>query len=32
MGNKASNSEISQHVVEIKNELETVREQVQNIQ
>ncbi len=32
MGNKASNSEISQHVVEIKNEIETVREQVQNIQ
>jgi uncharacterized protein (TIGR00255 family) len=32
MGNKAANSEISQHVVEIKNELETVREQVQNIQ
>lgn len=32
MGNKASNSEISQYVVEIKNELETVREQVQNIQ
>ncbi len=32
MGNKASNSEISQHVVEIKNEIEIVREQVQNIQ
>ena len=32
MGNKASNSEISQRVVEIKNEIETVREQVQNIQ
>ena len=32
MGNKASNSEISQHVVEIKNAIETVREQVQNIQ
>lgn len=32
MGNKASSSEISQHVVEIKNEIETVREQVQNIQ
>ncbi len=32
MGNKASNSEISQIVVEIKNQLETVREQVQNIQ
>ncbi|MFO7840603.1 MAG: YicC/YloC family endoribonuclease [Fidelibacterota bacterium] len=32
MGNKASNSEISQHVVEIKNEIETIREQVQNIQ
>jgi uncharacterized protein (TIGR00255 family) len=32
MGNKASNSEISQHVVEVKNAIETVREQVQNIQ
>lgn len=32
MGNKANNSEISQLVVEVKNELETVREQVQNIQ
>jgi uncharacterized protein (TIGR00255 family) len=32
MGNKASNSGISQHVVEIKNEIETIREQVQNIQ
>ncbi|MBW6458438.1 MAG: DUF1732 domain-containing protein, partial [FCB group bacterium] len=26
------NSKISQFVVEIKNELETIREQVQNIQ
>jgi uncharacterized protein (TIGR00255 family) len=32
MGNKASDSKISQFVVEIKNELETIREQVQNIQ
>ena len=32
MGNKASNSEISQHVVEVKNAIETVREQVMNIQ
>ncbi len=32
MGNKASNSKISQHVVEIKNEIEAIREQVQNIQ
>ncbi len=32
MGNKASHSGISQHVVEIKNELEILREQVQNIQ
>lgn len=32
MGNKANNSEISQLVVEVKNTLETVREQVQNIQ
>jgi uncharacterized protein (TIGR00255 family) len=32
MGNKASNSEISQIVVEVKNQLETGREQVQNIQ
>lgn len=31
MGNKAANSQISQHVVEIKNELEIIREQVQNI-
>ncbi|MDX9780299.1 MAG: YicC/YloC family endoribonuclease [bacterium] len=31
LGNKASNPHISQHVVEIKNELETIREQVQNI-
>lgn len=31
MGNKAANSEISRHVVEIKNELEIIREQVQNI-
>lgn len=32
MGNKANNSDISQLVVEVKNTLETVREQVQNIQ
>ncbi len=32
MGNKANSSEISQLVVEVKNQLETVREQVQNIQ
>ncbi|MFA6618028.1 MAG: YicC/YloC family endoribonuclease [Candidatus Neomarinimicrobiota bacterium] len=32
MGNKANNSGISQLVVEVKNALETVREQVQNIQ
>lgn len=31
MGNKAANPEISRHVVEIKNELEIIREQVQNI-
>jgi len=31
MGNKASNPHISLHVVEIKNELEIIREQVQNI-
>jgi uncharacterized protein (TIGR00255 family) len=32
MGNKASDPAISQYVVEMKNELETIREQVQNIQ
>lgn len=32
MGNKANNSQISQDVVEIKNQLEAIREQVQNIQ
>jgi uncharacterized protein (TIGR00255 family) len=31
MGNKAANPKISQQVVEIKNELEIIREQVQNI-
>jgi uncharacterized protein (TIGR00255 family) len=31
MGSKASDSEISVKVIDIKNELEKIREQVQNI-
>jgi uncharacterized protein (TIGR00255 family) len=32
LGNKVANADISQRVVEIKNRIEMIREQVQNIQ
>ena len=32
IGSKANDAEISQHVIQLKSELEKIREQVQNVE